>query len=300
VTRRLAIEAVEQEVAARQFGVFTELQAFHWNVSKDMVSHHSEPGRRWRRVAPRVYEVLALPADWRRPLMAAQLSIGPKAVLSHRAAAAVLGMDGVRPGVVELTAPTGGTHPGWIRHRNVVPDDDIIMTGPLRHTTVIRTVADLAGVLDDEHWEMALEWVLRKGGTIVVPKSKGAARAKRVLAQRPPDAPPTGSELETRFVQLVRRAGLPQPDRQFPVSSRGEVIAYVDLAWPALEFFAELDGVAFHDREQALLYDRHRQNQIVTILGWRPLRYTWDDVVKRPSTTTRELRSALGRGPRRR
>jgi hypothetical protein len=45
VTRRLAIEVVEQEVAARQFGVFTELQAFHWNVSKDMVSHHSEPGR---------------------------------------------------------------------------------------------------------------------------------------------------------------------------------------------------------------------------------------------------------------
>jgi hypothetical protein len=40
--------------------------------------------------------------------MTAQLSLGPKAVLSHRAAAAVIGMDGVGPGVVEVTVPTGG------------------------------------------------------------------------------------------------------------------------------------------------------------------------------------------------
>jgi very-short-patch-repair endonuclease len=171
-----------------------------------------------------------------------------------------------------------------------------MMTGPLRHTTLARTLADLAGVLDDEHWEMALEFVLRNGGSPTAPAGKGAARTKRVLAQRQPGAPPTGSELETRFLQLVRRAGLPVPDRQVPVSWRGEVIAYVDLAWPELDVFAELDGVAFHDRERALLYDRHRQNQIVTILGWRPLRYPWDDVVKRPNTTARQLGSALSRG----
>lgn len=104
--------------------------------------------------------------------------------------------------------------------------------------------------------------------------------------------PPTGSELETRFVQLVRTTAVPTPERQVPVTRRGRVIARLDLAWPEVGLFVELDGVASHDRVEALLYDRHRQNEIVTSLGWRPLRFTWSDVVHRPRTTAREVERA--------
>jgi hypothetical protein len=39
--------------------------------------------------------------------------------------------------------------------------------------------------------------------------------------------------------------------------------------------------------------DRQRQNDVVRILGWRPLRFTWDDVVRRPNVTGRVTLSAV-------
>jgi len=107
---------------------------------------------------------------------------------------------------------------------------------------------------------------------------------------RPAGAPPTGSELETRFVQLVRGT-LPDPERQVPVMKDGRVFALLDLAWPSRRLFVELDG-KWHDDPEARPYDRDRQNEVVTLTGWRPLRYEWADVVHRPRTTLRKIEAA--------
>src|SRR5207248_2451820 len=93
------------------------------------------------------------PWDWRRPLMVAQLSLGPTAAHSHRGAGAILGLDGVRRGAVELAVPHGGGGHGWILHRRAT--DTVMFTGPLRHTTPLATLVDLAAVVDDDTWEMA-------------------------------------------------------------------------------------------------------------------------------------------------
>ena len=49
------------------------------------------------------------------------------------------------------------------------------------------------------------------------------------------------------MVQLARRVpGLPPPERQFEVRDRhGELLGRVDLAWPGLGMFVELDGQQF-------------------------------------------------------
>src|SRR5690349_10212618 len=92
--KQVAMDVLE-ELAASQYGAFSELQAFYENVGKDMLRHHARPGGRWRRVVRGVYEVVDQPWEWRRPLMVAQLALGPAAVLSHRSAAAILGLDGI-------------------------------------------------------------------------------------------------------------------------------------------------------------------------------------------------------------
>jgi very-short-patch-repair endonuclease len=87
------------------------------------------------------------------------------------------------------------------------------------------------------------------------------------------------------MIQLLRAVDVPDPARQFPV---GDNIR-LDLAFPDAGLFIEIDGRTSHDRPEALLYDRHRQNAVVAHLGWNPLRYTWDDITSRPGWTARDV-----------
>jgi hypothetical protein len=168
-------------------------------------------------------------------------------------------------------------------------------TGRLRHTTPLRTFTDLAGTLDDDGIELALEWLLRNQHASLDDLKGMTAGLRRVLAQRPPGAPPTGSELETRFVQITRSTAIPDWVRQHPVWLDGRDIFYLDLCQPDIGLFTELDGRWAHSSSTAIFADRHRQNLIVKLLGWLPLRYTWDDIVDRPVATARDVESTYRR-----
>lgn len=291
---RSALTAVET-LAATQHGVFTDQQAAARGVTPTMLAHHSRPGGRWARIGPRVYACTG-ESGWRQQAMAAVLSVGPPARASHLSAALLLGLDGVRPHEPELLVPDGRAGFGWRVHRRTRLPDDVWVTDGIPHSNPLDTLRDLCAVLDEDHLEMALESALRLGlvtladvGELArLPRWKGVQRLREVLRRRPPGAPPTGSELETRAVQLCRRLQLPEPIRQFVVRVHGEVVAVLDLAWPAYRLFAECDG-AVHDQLVALRRDRQRQNDVVRILGWRPIRLTWHDVVVRPQTTGRLL-----------
>lgn len=294
------ITAIET-LAATQYDLFTEAQAAAFGVDAATLYRHSRAGQRWSRCAPRVYARVDAPDDWHRPIMAAALSLGDTGVPSHASAGRLLGYDGVshrqqRPEVIVTDGAIGW---GWRMHRRYELPSGIIVTDRIPHTNARRTARDLCSVLDVDHIEMMLESALRLGymtladfELLAATKGwKGVRKLREVLDRRPAGAPPTGSELETRYVQLVRVFGLPDPQRQYAVMLNGEVIALLDLAWPEFGLFVELDG-ATHDELPALRRDRQRQNDIVRILGWRPLRFTWDDVVRRPQTTGRVTRSA--------
>ena len=285
-------------VAATQHHVFTGDQAIAYGVTRRMLTWHAAPGRRWREIGPDVYVVNDAPHDWRAPLMAAALALGPPAAVSHRSAAALLGLDGIDRGVVEATVTHGRVVPGWHVHRRDLAPPRMFTSG-IPHTPPLRTVRDLCLVVDDDHLEMAMESALRLGLVTLKeladlarePRWKGVQRLRRLLAQRPEGAPPTRSELETRFLQLVRPLPIAEPVRGFKVFHHGEVVAELDVAFPERMLFVETDGAA-HERLEALRRDRQRQNQVVAVLGWRPLRFTWADVVHRPTTTRRVFMSA--------
>jgi len=152
--------------------------------------------------------------------------------------------------------------------------------------------------MTDDEWEQALESALRTALTTVesieaaLTATAGAARIRRVLARRPPGGAPTGSILETMAVQLCRTvAGLGDPVRQYEVRNRwGEFVAFVDLCWPDLGIFLELDG---QQHEGQPVYDAVRQTNIVAAKGWLVVRLTWDDVHRRPVATARRLAVVL-------
>ena len=169
----------------------------------------------------------------------------------------------------------------------------VVLARGIRCTDGLQTMLDLAVSLNDLAWEQALESALRKrlltvDELAVAATGPGAPRIRRVLALRPGGAPPTESLLETLTVQLARTIpGVGDPVRQLPVYDEyGQLIARVDLAWPELGVFIELDGE--HHKGQPL-YDAVRQTAVAAATGWLCGRFTWTEVVRVPKTTARRV-----------
>jgi very-short-patch-repair endonuclease len=97
--------------------------------------------------------------------------------------------------------------------------------------------------------------------------------------------------LETRLRLVLMAAGLPPEELQFVLRSAGRFVARLDMAWPSRRLAVEADG-RVHDQPQALYRDRDRQNDIV-LAGWTVLRFTWADVVHRPTQVIARVRAAL-------
>ncbi|HUC15123.1 MAG TPA: hypothetical protein VMS00_11790 [Acidimicrobiales bacterium] len=233
-------------------------------------------------------------AQWRHDLYSAIFSCSPRVratvVCFRRTAAALWGLDGVEPGFVELAVTSGRPSSGTLyRPRSFEPAALADLDG-LRVTSVTRTLLDLGQVVGPEIVERALESALRKGHVSVdalveavaaVPRLRGAGALRSVLASRPPGAPPTESDAETLFLQLARRAGLPEPLRQFSVPT-SEGAFRLDFAWPLRRVAVEIDGAATHASREALSRDLRRQNRLLLSMvpaGWALLRFTWDDLV---------------------
>ncbi|MGH9069150.1 MAG: DUF559 domain-containing protein, partial [Acidimicrobiales bacterium] len=259
--------------------------------------------------------------------MAAVLAGGPGAVVSHRSAAALHGLDGLaggraaggqqgradhRPGGatgnpdITVARHRYNRIAGATVHRSSLSLDrvDVDSVQGIPVTTVTRTIVDLAAVVDLDTLELVVESALRSHRTTLDHLANrldalarrgrpGVARLRRALARRG-HARATDSALETRFVQLLRRAGLPDGSRHFAVSDDEGLIGYVDFAYPASKVLIELDGLGTHGTDRALAHDLRRQNRLgLRLPGWTLLRFTWHQVVDRGDEVVAVLRQAL-------
>jgi hypothetical protein len=193
--------------------------------------------------------------------------------------------------------------------RDALPADRIVQLGGVKCADALTTLVDLASSVDDLVWEQALESALRTRAVSIAEieellpalgraRTPGVARIRRVLALRPTGAPPTESLLETLMVQLARLiTWLGPPTRQHVVRDRrGTFIARVDLAWPELGLFIELDGQ--HHVGQPV-YDARRETAVVAATGWLCGRFTWHEVVRVPRSTARRLEAVADQARRR-
>ncbi len=252
-----------------------------------------EQAGRWRRIDRGVWAEGSEKAAELDRARAAVMATG--GVASHHLAAVLHGLDvGKLDGTWVTVPPSGNGRRERVVRRALRPERVVSVAG-LRCTDGFQTMIDLAPSLSDLVWEQALESALRKGLTSVAAfDDVPGMRVRRVLELRPVGAPPTESLLETLMVQLVRTVpGLPDPVRQYPVE---EAHARLDLAWPELGLFVELDGQ--HHKAQPV-YDSRRETAVVAATGWLCGRFTWNEVVRIPHSTARRL-GALAEQARRR
>jgi hypothetical protein len=292
--------AVEQ-LAGKQFGVFAGRQALAVGVTRSMLNHHSLSGR-WKRLLRDVYFVSTADPVWEQPHMAAQLYLPGSPPLSHRAAAAVFGLDGIDRWIVPpeliVARNCGHCQDRWLIHRRQRLPDDVMFTGPLLHTGPLQTFADLASVESKKLLEYRIESGLRLGLVTEDELWDLAARPgigndgalEFVLNQRGRGTPPTGSFLETVAVRVIRTCRvMPTAIRQYPIVIDGRIVFYLDLAWPHIRLYAEVDGRAFHDIDDASFHHERRRRRQLTALGWESIPLTARDLLRYPKPTSREL-----------
>jgi very-short-patch-repair endonuclease len=236
------------------------------------------------------------------------LVVATDGVASGSVAGTLHGLDAVTLVHPDVSlAPNSSHKRSGVRRRALI--GEVVDIGGIRCASALQTLVDLAATLDDDRWEQALESALRLRLTTVAEIEKwlpelgrrrtpGVSRIKRVLALRPTGAPPTGSILETMFVQLRRRVpGSTEPVRQFEVRNRwDEFVAFVDLCWPELGLFIELDGQ--HHAGQPV-HDARRETAVIAATGWLVGRFTWDEVTRHPAATARRLAELIEQARRR-
>ena len=247
---------------------------------------------------PGVYRVGHRAPSFDARYMAAVLACGDGALLSGQAAAHLLGiLKGPAP-PPEVTAPGPRRAKGVRTRRSPRMDSrDATIWRGIPVTTVPRTLLDLAGVLSEEALARACHEAGVRHGTTPAqveavlarrPNSPGAAKLRAVLRG---DVRVTLSKLERKFLERLRRAGLPLPDTNRRAGSHR-----VDCRWPELGVTVELDSYTYHRSRHSWEQDRRREREAYA-RGDEFRRYTWGDVFEEPKLMLAELRALLA-GPR--
>ena len=285
-------------IAARQFGVVTYAQLLACGLSRTRVEQRVAAGqlqRLWRGVYAFGHRELRLEGR----LLAAVFACGPQAVLSRRSAADHWGILSTARPNVEVTVAGRGTRAkrlGIDLHcsRSLGPEDVTTLRG-IPVTTVARTLVDLCAVVPDRMLEKALDqaYVLRlvepSAVADAIDRSRGrkTAALRRLLANERRAAALTRSELEERFLALVRRGGLPEPE----VNARLHDYE-VDFLWRKERRVIELDGYAFHSGRRAFEHDR-RKDVDLELAGFPVTRFTRSQVVFEPEDTLERTRRVV-------
>lgn len=228
------------------------------------------------------------------------------AVVSHESAARLHGLDGLDPSRVTVSVPVRRTNrfEGVTVHQSTdLTSEDTTRVLGLPTTNPTRTVLDLAAVLPPALLAVCLDQADRMGLTSyeatadslerTARKGKpGVRKLRKILEPRLGGDFVTESVLETRLHGIIEEAGLPMPTTQFRPKWLRKVNGRVDLAYPDLRIVVEGDSQRFHGTPEAFQIDRTRDN-LAQLASWIILRFTWEDITKRPGLVVTQIEQAL-------
>jgi Transcriptional regulator, AbiEi antitoxin len=298
--RRSAGLAALGAIARHQHGLFTAQQARSVGVSKTLVERLASSGDLVV-VDYGVYASVTTPPSWHQQLLA--VCLASPAAASHRSAGALWRSPDLLQVLLEVTAVRHlrRSSQDVVWHESYFLDDrDVTEIDGIPVTKPTRTVLDLAAVLDDDHLIRVLDDFLRRHLTSIEklgkelermgPRRPGAKRMRAVLERRIGVVIPE-SDLETVFDSLLRRNGLPEPDRQVWVRT-GSGNFRIDSAYTRYRIGMDPMGSGFHagrwEEDMARL-------AALAGVDWQMLPFTDFQVRHREQTVVRAVRAALVR-----
>jgi very-short-patch-repair endonuclease len=284
--------------AQQQAGVFTRTQAYDAGWTRRQVRRRLEVGH-WQVVAGAAIAVGGLEIGaWQ--LAQAVLLSWPGAVVSHDVAGRLWGFP-IRVGeTATATSPAGRKLVGQratVRRLSLGPEE-VVRMGRVPVTAQRRTAVDLLASLAWGDARNLWAWLSTRE-RLTLDDVRGAALARRTWLGTGQlhrlVAVSTGGSLsaaEDRLHALLRAAGLGgwAPNARVVLGSRTVV---VDVLFASRRLVIEVDGWSTHGGREAFQRDRSNGNAL-TAAGYVVLRFTWDDLTRRPEAVLATIQAALG------
>jgi very-short-patch-repair endonuclease len=225
--------------------------------------------------------------------MAAVLSCGSEAVLSHETAAALWEIRSSKDLAIHLSLPRAQypRRKNVFVHRRSLSKSEVTRRYGIPVTTPVSTLVDMAvrlgrgpleaaineadklNLVDPERLRSAVDRVGRRPGVGIL---------RKVLDYR--SFTLTQSHLERMMLPIARRSGLDKPETSVWVHG-----FLVDFFWRQLGLVVETDGLRYHRTPQQQVRDRIR-DQSLTAVGLTVLRFTRAQVRYEPEYVEATLR----------
>jgi hypothetical protein len=280
-----------EEAAATQRGLLARRQLRALGMTDSAIKHAVAAGR-LHPVFRGTFALGGARVDERGRMLAATLACGEGALVSHRSAAALMGLLDVAPRVIDVIARAQrGRKIDGIRQHDVRRPrrwetgtfDGVPCTSPAR------TLVDLAGAVGSRTLRSAFERAAARQlldiGAVEASLGRGGRRGtvalRALLGEWRPAAAVVArgrlkSPLEAKVLPLLARRGLPMPLANAPVDLvEGKI--EVDFLWPDRRFVVEADSRAFHATDAAFERDRWRDRELMRA-GYSSLRLTHSEV----------------------
>ncbi len=239
-------------------------------------------------VFPGVLQLTGTTETFASKAMTLQLHIGREVFISGFSAGRIHGLRDMPKRLVECTIVETRkvVLPPWGRlHVTTWFDQDRdVTTQPdgLRVATPLRMLFRLAWVFNQYRFERAAEDAWHLG--LVTPAAAqdylrsvrrsgraGVIKFERWLEHVASRTRPSQSGLELAVVDAIRRAGLPEPERQLALILRTGELIHVDLAWPQVRLGVEPGHSWWHGGDLKQRADQARDRACDEI-GWRIVR----------------------------
>jgi very-short-patch-repair endonuclease len=287
-------------LAAKQDNVFSIWQAEEAGADKRF---------RWRRVAADAWQPVgaaafrhtAAPLLWRGRLRAAVWDAGPRALISHNAAAQVFRFPGFNENRVEVLVPKSLDHVCTIAKVHESRRFDLVHSRTMWGIPVVAP-ADTLVHIAPELGLKRLAWLtdevllgkkvdlraLSRAFAQLAPSCKGMRGLRAVLNDHAPGEPVPESKLERRFLEFVEQFQLPPVARQVNIPGRDQKPGRVDFFWPEVRLIIELDGRRWHARFADFDRDHARDLHFLG-RGYPTARITWTMLTEDPETVAADL-----------
>jgi len=290
-------------LAERQHGIVTTPQVMDLGGTRNTILHMVRSGQ-WERLSPMVLRRVGSPQTRGQRVIAAVLDAGVGAALSHRSAAAWWRLRGFNLHDLEVIRlrSTNSIPPRLCRlihEPRLFPEHHRTMLDGVPITVPSRIPFDLAAT---QHWlaEKALDraWAANllsyRSSMLMLDDlaergRKGITLMRELLAARGPDYRPNDTNLEDRFQQLAREAGLHDLVRQRNLLDR-EWLGRVDFVDEKRMLVIEVDSAFCHG---ALIDEESdaARTDALTAAGYRVERFTDAEIWFDPRGTVARLRT---------